>query len=119
MDDLNTLNDRGLGFTNIDAHGALKRQYESILRHIPARWKEYCTIKSRVALEVVGPPLGAPGRPRKDALAEEAEQLRSEGKSYAQIARALNLKYGQQTTTGEAIRKLLGSRKKRPTPDKT
>jgi hypothetical protein len=119
MDDLNTLSARGLGFANIRAHGDLKSQYESILRRIPAKWREYCKIKSRIALEVVGPPRGAPGRPKKDALAKEAKKLKLEGKSYAQVANALNLQHGEGTTTPEAIRKLLTSRQRGPTPDKT
>jgi hypothetical protein len=121
LDDLKTLSARGLGFSNIQAHGELQNEYERILKRIPARWREYCKIKSRVALEVAGPPRGAPGRPKKDVLADEAKQLKSEGKSYAQVALALNSKHGEKTTTAEAVRKLLDSRKKKHStaPDKT
>jgi hypothetical protein len=119
VEDLSTLCEQGLGFSNITAHGKLKEQYESILRRIPARWREYCKIKSRLAQEVVGPPAGVPGRPRKDALAGEAELLQSESKSYAQIAQVINSRHGEGTTTKEAVRKLLSPRRKGRPPDKT
>lgn len=51
------------------------------------------------------------GRPRKDALADEAAQLKKRGLSYAQISVRLNEKHGQGTTTKESVRKLLSSRK--------
>jgi hypothetical protein len=41
------------------------------------------------------------------------------GKSYAQIAVAINRQHGDGTTTPEAIRKILKSREGRRTPDKT
>jgi hypothetical protein len=51
------------------------------------------------------------GRPRKDALADEAAKLKISGLSYAQISLRLNQKHGQGTTTKESVRKLLTSRK--------
>jgi hypothetical protein len=45
-----------------------------------------------------------PGRPRKDAEANEAMRLKAQGKSYAEIARV-------QKSTPEAIRRLIKSRR--------
>lgn len=64
------------------------------------------------------------GRPRKDALADEAAKLRRLGISYAQISHRLNQEHGQGTATKESVRKLLNSRKPKsahgaaPPPDK-
>lgn len=94
-----------------------REEYETILRRIPARWREYRKRLREGALSAI--PAGQPGRPRKDDVAEEATRLRSEGKSYAQIAILLNHKYPNNPTSPEAVRKLLDSRKQLPTPDKT
>lgn len=51
------------------------------------------------------------GRPRKDALADEAAQLKKSGLSYAQISRRLNQEHGDGTATKESVRKLVNSRK--------
>jgi hypothetical protein len=59
------------------------------------------------------------GTPRKDDIAAEAQQLKANGKSYHQIAIALNQKYGPDTTNSEAVRARLRSRKRQATPDKT
>jgi hypothetical protein len=90
----------------------VREEYESILRRIPAQWREYRKRLRENALS--GIPAGQPGRPRKDTVAEEAARLRGEGKSYAQIAIMLNHKYPKNPTSPEAVRKLLYSRKERP-----
>jgi hypothetical protein len=107
--------------TNLRPYTGLLEKYESILQRIPEKWRKYRKAKELYAKRILGPPRGQAGRPRKDALAEEAQQLKSEGKSYAQVARALNNMHGKGTTTPEAVRKLLASRKKErsTTPDKT
>jgi hypothetical protein len=97
--------------------GEVEEEYLRLLRRVPEKWRDYCERKRLDALRDV--PTVPPGRPRRDSLAQEAEQLRLSGKSYAQTAKALNLKHGEGTTSPEAIRKLLSSRKRRPTPDKT
>lgn len=108
--------------TNLRPFKELLEKYESILQRIPDRWREYCQTKkkyaSRYAQRVLGPLPGRGGRPRKDELAEEAKDLKSAGKSYAQISKTINLRHGAGTTNPEAIRALLRSRKN-PTPDKT
>jgi len=107
--------------TNLQPYEGLLEKYESIVLRIPEKGREYRKAKQLYAQRVLGPPPGRAGRPRKDAVAEEAQQLKSEGKSYAQIARTLNSRHKESPTTKEAVRKLLTSRKKErpPTPDKT
>lgn len=107
--------------TNLRPYKGLLEKYESILERIPKKWREYRKAKKFYAQRALGPPAGRAGRPRKDAEAEEARQLKSTGKSWAQVALALNKKHGEDTTTKEAVRRLVASRKKkRPaTPDKT
>lgn len=51
------------------------------------------------------------GRPRKDALADEAAKLKSSGLSYAQISLRLNQEHGEGTATKESVRKLVKGRK--------
>jgi hypothetical protein len=97
--------------------GKVEEEYLRLLRRVPEKWRDYCERKKLDALK--GLPKVPAGRPRRDGLAHEAEQLRLSGKSYAQTAKALNLKHGAGTTSAEAIRKLLSSRKRRTTPDKT
>jgi len=104
---------------NLRPYPGLREKYEGILQRIPNKWHEYRAARTQYAQRVQGPPPGRAGRPRKDTLAEEAKELKAKGKSYAQIALALNAKHGKGTTTKEAIRKLIGSRKPHPTPDKT
>jgi hypothetical protein len=106
--------------SNLRPYKGLLEKYETVLERIPKRWRDYRRAKKLYAQRVLGPPAGRPGRPRKDDVAKEAQQLKSEGKSYAQIARILNNRHSQSPTTKEAVRKLLTSRKKPPaTPDKT
>ena len=92
-------------------------EYERLARRVPARWREYCERRKQQALTSL--PSAPPGRPRKDWLAEEATRLHQAGKSYRNISIFLNNKYGPDTTTSEAVRKLLGSRKSRLKPEKT
>ena len=75
--------------TNLRPYEGLLEKYESIVLRIPEKGREYRKAKKLYAQRVLGPPLGRAGRPRKDALAEEAQQLKSEGKSYAQVALSL------------------------------
>ncbi len=111
--------DEGIAWSESDwiqNGGKVEEEYIRLLQRVPEKWRDHCERKKLDALK--GLPTVPTGRPRKDSIAHEAEQLRLLGKSYAQTAKALNLKHGAGTTTAEAIRKLLGSRK-RPTPDKT
>jgi len=97
---------------------AREREYRAILQRIPAKWREYCRESRRLALANV--PMGKAGRPRKDDLAEEASRLKRAGKSYAGVANEINRRHGTGTTSPEAIRKLLSSRKRGGSaPDKT
>ena len=98
----------------------LQQEYEALARRVPGEWREYRKQRRQSALQVTLAvvPSAKPGRPRKDALAEEARQLQAEGKSYAQIAIEINRRHSAGTTTPEAIRKLLGSRNPRSGPDK-
>lgn len=101
----------------------VRDEYECIIRHIPDKWRDYRRKWKRIALSNV--PSGSPGRPRSDALAEEADALYRAGKSYAQIATLLGKKYATKTKKGfrqptaESIRKLLKSRQLNSQPDKT
>jgi hypothetical protein len=92
-------------------------EYEKLARRVPARWREYCERRKQGALASL--PAAPPGRPRKDGLAEEGTLLHQSGKSYAEIAILFNNKYGPGTTTPDAIRKLLSSRKRRSKPEET
>jgi len=99
------------------------KEYELILQQIPAKWKEY---RDRLKREVRQSqkfeaqfliPRGKPGAPRKDYLAQQAELLQQQGRTFPQIAVELNKKLGKdKETTAEAVRKLL---KRRSRPDKT
>ena len=106
---------------NQDNAGDLLREYERKVWPIPARRRAY-----REAWGVITLPLPAnpEGRPRKDALADEAKQLQKSGLSYAQITKRLNREHGEGTTTKENIRGLLKyrrrkSRKTASPPEKT
>lgn len=92
-------------------------QYETILKRIPRQWQKYREAKRKYLRRELRSLAGRAGRPRKDALAAEAQQLRSEGRSYAKIAHALNRQHGEGTTTAGAVRKMLKSRE-RDRPDK-
>jgi hypothetical protein len=127
QDDLSLTPDEQLAWNQSDSwwkDGGAKVQekYETILQRIPAKWREHWRRKRQNALE--GLPSSRLGRPRKDALAEEAKQLRQAGKSPAEIAILLRAKHtimskkGIRQPTPDGIRKLLESRKDRSTPDK-
>jgi hypothetical protein len=93
---------------NQDDAADLLREYERKIRSMPTKWREY-----RERWGVIALPLSAnpEGRPRKDALADEAKQLQNSGLSYAQIAIRLNREHGEGTTTKENIRGLLKYRR--------
>jgi hypothetical protein len=104
--------------------GAFWREYERLIRQIPAKWSEYRQreIHDAARIKALLLPANPEGRPRKDALAIEAARLKETGLSYAQIAVRLNQKHGKGTTTKENIRGLLKSRRVRktvPPPEKT
>ena len=56
---------------------------------------------------------GKPGRPRNDALANEAARLKKAGLSYAQVARHLKVMRNDGAPNGELIRGLLKSRRRK------
>jgi hypothetical protein len=99
----------------------IEERYESILKRDASRWREYRKVQKKFAQKFSTwlTHTQEPGRPRLDALAEEAAELKRAGKSYAQIAKQLNQEHGAGTTNPEAIRKLLAYRKTRKHPDKT
>jgi hypothetical protein len=84
----------------------LKQEYERILQRIPQEWKKYRR-RATLASQMAPTPKGKPGRPGKTALAKEAASLHREGENNPQIAIELNKRHGQDTTTAEAVRKLL------------
>lgn len=97
-------------------------EYESILRRIPARWKEYRKQHKHQSAEFARTwllPSQGPGRPRQDARVEMAQRLKAAGKTWRQIADEINEKYGKDTTNPEAIRQLVKSRKITNDPEKT
>ena len=95
----------------------LRRHYERLLVQHPAEWRQYRKAFAK-SMRLFVPP-ARPGRPRKDDLASKARHLQKAGMSYAQIAARLNNEHGKGTTTREAIRKLLSSRKPSSPPEKT
>lgn len=97
-------------------------EYERLLRRIPAKWREY-RARELAQLKASFLPKNPDGRPRKDALADEAERLQKEGLSHALISIRLNKEYGEATTK-DSIRGLLKSRRREsrrtaPPPEKT
>lgn len=112
-------NEELLGWSNSDfaEEGSIEARYKELLRRVPARWHEYRKRHRQLALASVPP--GKPGRPRKDVIAAEARTMLDQGMNYAQIADALNKRFGSGATTKEAIRKLLKSREHESPPDKT
>ena len=93
---------------NQDNAANLLREYERKIWSIPARRRAY-----REAWGVIEVPLPAnpEGRPRKDAIADQAKELKKSGLSYAQIAMRLNQEHGAGTTTKENVRGLLKYRR--------
>jgi len=115
---------------NPDMQMTHRREYERLLRRIPVLWREH---RKRLRKEY-GPfvpvmlPPNPEGRPRRDAIAEEAQRLKRSGLSYGKIAMRLNQERGPsrlllsgETITGEQIRGLLKYRRRQPktSPDKT
>jgi len=93
-----------------------RAEYERLCQRVPARWREYC--KKRKRTLGVFAPTSKPGRPRKDALAEEATLLYQAGRNHQQIARQFKEKY-RADMTPDAIRKLIASRRAVSKPEKT
>jgi hypothetical protein len=92
--------------------GKVEAEYLSLLRLCPAKWNEHCERRKQFLLS--DGPLPMVGRPRKDELAEEALNLRQhENLSWARIAKKINLKYGEGTTTAGAVRKLIDYRREK------
>jgi len=52
-------------------------------------------------------PRGKPGRPRKDALAQEALELQQRGMNFPQVAAELKKRHGEEVTTPAAVPKLI------------
>jgi hypothetical protein len=104
---------------NLRPYPRVVEQYESILERIPEEWHKYREAKKKYLKRELLSLGGRGGRPKKDDLAEEAKLLKSEGKSYTQVAKCLNLRHGEGTTNPEAIRRLLKNRRRGATPDKT
>jgi hypothetical protein len=94
-----------------------QRKLEKLLQAYPPALREYRKRCKEVAIRNLVPP-SRPGRPRKDALANEAIDLKSTGRSYGQIAQILNLKHGTGTTTREAVIQLI-KRKRETNPNKS
>ncbi len=89
-----------------------RREFERILQRCgPAGWKRYCdnarAARKADADSYVPMPRGKPGRPRKDALAQEAFELQQRGMNFPQIAAELNKTHGKDTNTPAAIPKLI------------
>jgi hypothetical protein len=97
-----------------------EEDYEELLKRHPAELKKYRQRAAKIAskLALFRLPPARRGRPRKDALAREAIDLKNAGRSYGQIAQILNLKHGTGTTTRAAVIQLI--KRMSPTgPDKT
>ena len=114
--------------------GTLAREHERLLQRIPVKLREYRDREINAFAQLRAstlPPANPEGRPRKDALADEADRLRKLDLSYAQVAKRLNqeghsrgLLSSEETLTGEQIRGLLRYRRLKflrtaPHPDKT
>lgn len=108
------------GKVTFDAFFKAEEEYIDLLKRHPAELKKYrereAKLGSQLALSHLPPQRH--GRPRKDALAKEAIDLRSAGRSYGQIAQILNLNHGTGTTTRGAVIQLI-KRKRPKVPDKT
>jgi hypothetical protein len=112
----------------LQSDNQIRGDYERLLRQAPSRWSEYRRRAARNALKTMGLPSGRPGRPRKDAEAEELQELHRT-MSYGEIA-ITRLKTGHSNSDAgigeqqrlallkerERIRKLVGSRKPRQRP---
>lgn len=122
-----TQDELSLWFRDEEKSSGLREEYERLLRREPAEWRKYRAreIEDFASIRSSQLPANPKGHPRKDALAQEAAQLKNSGLSYAQIAIQLNRRHGEGTTTRERIRGLLKyrrlpkSRKGGSPPEKT
>jgi hypothetical protein len=85
----------------------VRKQYEEIIREIPAEWNKYCHALNHFFSDVTRwtVPKGKPGAPDKNALAGRVFELRQSGKSFPQIVNELK-KTGIDTTP-DALRQLV------------
>jgi hypothetical protein len=87
----------------------LWQEYSRLLQRVPAKLREYrkrmMRENGRSLTEAILPGIPA-GRPRKDALAKEAVELKLR-MNVPQIATELNKRHGKDTTTPAAIAKLI------------
>jgi hypothetical protein len=90
---------------------AIKRKYESLLQKVPARWQEYVKRKKRLVSSFV--PKGKPGRPSDRETLEQVLQLRSQRKSWREVAITLGAQPDQIPSAIDRYRKLLASARKR------
>jgi len=97
-------------------NAALHEEYERLCQRVPGLWTRYCKRRKRVL--GVFAATSKPGRPRKDALAEEATLLYQSGRNYQQIAIIFKEKY-EADATPDAIRKLIASRRSGSKPEET
>jgi hypothetical protein len=89
----------------------VRKEYESFLQKVPARWQEYVKRKKKLAASLV--PKGKPGRPPDHETLEQILQLSSQGKSLHQIAVILGAEPGQIPSAIDRYRKLIASARKR------
>jgi hypothetical protein len=113
QDELNQIN------SELGERDVARTEYERLLRRIPAKWREY-NARQLADLKAAFLPKNPEGRPRKDAFADEAKELKKR-LSYADTARYLSQKYPQETFSAESVRGLLKSRRRQsrkaaPTP---
>jgi len=102
-----------------------KDEFERLLKCCPTKWRVYRKRCKQLALRHL--PKGKVGRPREDSLAGEAIKLSQKGLRSSEIAKKLNLRYPNRKdsagnpnhVTAGAVRKMLSSRRKSRTPEKT
>lgn len=93
----------------------LRQEYERLLQPFLAELREHRRRKEherKLVADVIFKPLPTlpRGRPRQDALADQATQLKESGLSYAKVANRLNQEHGNGTVTAESVRKLIKNR---------
>lgn len=106
-----------------------RMEYARLLQPFPSKLREYrkrYELEQTLAIRDLFPLPPIPeGRPRKDALADEAAQLMESGLSYARVAIRLNQEHPGENATKESVRKLIKNRKHKSAhgtahpPDKT
>lgn len=99
----------------------LRPRFEQILQRCDrAEWRRYRdnaeAIRNSDANRYVRLPRDKQGRPRKDALADEAGRLKKDGLSHQQIANKLRLAHVREDATRESVRKLLSRARKSAGP---